>query len=46
MTTELDAPCQTLHGVGPRLSALLAKRSIYTLQDLLLKTMIFYLEVF
>lgn len=34
--TALDqAPCQTLHGVGPRLASLLAKRSIYTLQDIL-----------
>ncbi len=45
MTTELDkAPCQTLHGVGPRLSALLEKRSIYTLQDLLFHLPFRYLD--
>lgn len=34
--TVLDqAPCQTLRGVGPRLASLLAKRGIYTLQDIL-----------
>jgi ATP-dependent DNA helicase RecG len=45
MTTELDkAPCQTLHGVGPRLSALLAKRSIYTLQDVLFHLPFRYLD--
>lgn len=36
MNTALDqASCQTLRGVGPRLASLLAKRSIYTLQDIL-----------
>lgn len=45
MTTELDkAPCQTLHGVGPRLSNLLAKCSIYTLQDLLFHLPFRYLD--
>lgn len=45
VATELaKSPCQTLQGVGPRLSALLAKRSIYTLQDLLFHLPFRYLD--
>ncbi len=45
MTTELDkTPCDILHGVGPKLSSLLAKRCIYTLQDLLFHLPFRYLD--
>jgi ATP-dependent DNA helicase RecG len=45
MTTELDkAPCKILRGVGPQISKLLEKLSIYTLQDLLFHLPLRYLD--